>query len=95
MNYLFMKTKTPKSVTEIIVKNVKLRRKEKKLSQSMLAKKADVSLGSLKRFETLGEISFSSLIKIAIVLDCVDDFLLLFSHKKYNSIEEIIKENET
>lgn len=54
--------------------------------------KADVSYGSIKRFERTGEISLSLLIKIAFVLGLENDFDLLFSKKGYSSIQEVIDE---
>lgn len=86
--------KTPNEIKDQIKSNVKKRRKELNLNQQELASKSGVSYGSIKRFESKGEISFTSLIKIAIALDCVDDMLQLFEKKKYNSIEEIINEQE-
>jgi len=49
-----------------------------------------VSLGSVKRFETHGEISLSSLFRIAIVLGYENDFDKLFERKNYQSLDEII-----
>lgn len=45
-----------------------------RLTQAGLAKRSGVTLGSLKRFETSGLIAFDSLLKIALVLDCLADF---------------------
>ena len=73
-----------------IAARVRERRKERKLSMTKLSELSDVSLGSLKRFENTGEISLKSLIKIAIVLDCAEDFEELFTKKKIMSIQEII-----
>jgi transcriptional regulator with XRE-family HTH domain len=67
--------KTLSEIKNIIANNVKNRRKELKLSQQELASNSNVSLGSLKRFENKHEISFSSLVKIAIALDCENDLL--------------------
>ncbi len=92
MNINLLNQKTPKEILEIIVQNVKKRRKSLKISQKKLSEKSGVSFGSIKRFENKHEISFSSLINIAIALDCEDDFTELFSKKTYNSIEEIINE---
>lgn len=44
------------------------------LTQAGLAKRSGVTLGSLKRFETSGLIAFDSLLKLALVLDCLSDF---------------------
>jgi len=83
---------TPTEIIKNIVGNIRKRRKELTLSQQDLAVKSGVSLGSIKRFENKLEISFSSLINIAIALDCEDSFLTLFSKKKYNSIEDVLNE---
>ena len=55
---------------------VKFRAKRKalKLTQEELAIKSGVSLGSLKRFETSGQISLESILKVALVLECLGDF---------------------
>lgn len=89
-NYSFLKS--PMDVNMDIAKKVRARRKEKKLSQIQLSERSDVSLGSIKRFERLGEISLSSLIKIAFALGCEEDFEQLFSRKGYSSIQEVIDE---
>lgn len=70
----------------------KKRRKAKKMTQQQLAQASGVSLGSLKRFEQTGEISFSSLLNIAWALDSLDEFEGLFSKKTYNSIQEVLDE---
>ncbi len=67
-------------------------RKQKKYSQEHLSKISGVSFGSIKRFETKGDISLLSLTKICVALNCVDEIKNLFLVKKYNSIEEIINE---
>ena len=80
------------SITSTIIGNVKSRRKGLGISQMELAERSGVSYGSIERFETKGDISLSSLIKIAIVLECEDDFKTLFSRKKYRSIEDVIND---
>ncbi|MEG0620028.1 MAG: helix-turn-helix transcriptional regulator [Raoultibacter sp.] len=86
--------KTPPEIAGELAQNVRARRKEAHLSQLALAKKSGVSLGSLKRFESTGEISLFSLLKIAIALDCEDDFTQLFARKHYRSIQEVIDEQD-
>ena len=66
--------KTPHDIKESLRQRFKTRRKQLKLTQKELAAKADVSLGSLKRFETTGQISLDSLLKLAFVLECLEDF---------------------
>lgn len=75
-----------------IANRMQKKRKANKLTQIQLAEKSGVSLGSIKRFERLGEISLSSLVKIAFILDCEDDFDALFARKEYRSIQEVIDE---
>lgn len=75
-----------------LAQRMKKRRKEKKYTQAEMSRRANVSLGSLKRFERTGEISLSSLIKIAFALGCEDDFDHLFAKKGYASIQEVIDE---
>lgn len=84
--------RSPGDINLEIAKRMRARRKELKITQAQLSVQADVSLGSLKRFERLGEISLSSLIKIAFVLGCENDFDALFSKKNYRSIQEVIDE---
>ena len=88
MNNILDLMKTPKDVNNDIVKRMRARRKEKKLTQVELSRLAGVSLGSLKRFEQTGNISLNSLIKIA----CQEDFDSLFAKKGYSSIQEVIDE---
>lgn len=89
-NFEFLKS--PNDVSKGIAKRVRERRKEKKLTQVQLSKRSDVSLGSVKRFERTGEISLSSLIKIAFALGMEEDFEHLFTRKGYSSIQEVIDE---
>lgn len=84
--------KTPQEITTSLAAKVKQRRKEAKLTQKQLSEKSGVSLGSVKRFETSGEISLHSLVKLAIALGCEEDFTPLFAKKQYHSIQEIIDE---
>ncbi|MCR5224832.1 MAG: helix-turn-helix domain-containing protein [Alphaproteobacteria bacterium] len=80
------------SIRNKIRDRVKSKRKAMKLSQEELAKRSGVSFGSVKRFEGTGEISLTSLLKIAIVLESEDDFDSLFMRKSYQSLQEVIDE---
>jgi len=75
-----------------IAKRVRVRRREGKISQVELAERSGVSLGSVKRFERSGEISLTSLLRIAAVLGYETDFEKLFERKNYQSIDEILNE---
>ncbi len=89
-NFDFLKS--PQETKLGIAGRVRERRREQRLTQTELASRSNVSLGSIKRFERTGEISLSSLIRIAFVLGYADDFDKLFSRRAYASIEEVINE---
>ena len=80
------------SIKNNIRDRVRNKRKALKLSQEELAKRSGVSFGSVKRFESTGEISLTSLLKIAIVLGSEGDFNSLFARKSYQSLQEVIDE---
>jgi len=84
--------KSPNDINNEIAKRVSARRKENNITQEQLSVKSDVSYGSIKRFERTGEISLSSLIKVAFALGFENDFDLLFTKKGYSSIQEVIDE---
>ncbi len=71
--------KKPSDVLEEIAQRHKALRKQAGFTQSQLALRSGVSLGSLKRFETTGQISLESLLKLAEILDRLPDFDLLLN----------------
>lgn len=75
----------------LIAGRIRAIRRRRKISQRKLSELSGVSLGSLKRFEQSGEISFLSLIKIATVLDLGSELEHLFEDVPPLSIEEIIR----
>ena len=72
--------KTAYDLTHEVAARVRARRKERKLTQAQMAKKAGMSFASYKRFEQTGEIAFRS----------EQDFDELFAHRQYTSIREVI-----
>jgi len=70
----------------------KARRKELKLTQKELSEKSNVSLGSIKRFEQSGQISLDSLLKVALILECLEDFEKVCEEREEmpESLEELI-----
>ncbi len=64
-------------------------RKQMGLTQTELAKRSGVSLGSVKRFELSGQISLESLLKLAHVLNRLNDFEPIF--KPLDNLENIEK----
>jgi transcriptional regulator with XRE-family HTH domain len=57
--------KTPTTVMEELVLKVQQLRKKNGISQFELFKRSGVSFGSIKRFETTGQITLESLLKLA------------------------------
>lgn len=92
MDKYFFERKTPLDLAQTLAHNIKEHRKKAKISQVELAKKSNVSLGSIKRFESKYEIALLSFIKILIALDLDNDLENLFIKKTYNSIDEVINE---
>ncbi len=73
---------TPLEVMENLKTNFRQRRKALGYTQEELATRSGVSLGSLKRFEQIGQISLESLLKLAMVLDCLVGFAELCKEKE-------------
>lgn len=67
-------------------------RKRRSISQEKLASMSGVSYGSVKRFESTGQISLLSLTKIAMALDIADELRNIFSQVPYRDIQEVINE---
>lgn len=84
---------TPKSIMQDLKDKFKQKRLSLNLTQEGLSNKSGVSLGSIKRFESSGEISFESLLKVALVLNCLDDFKNIANEKdeQYESMEDLLK----
>ena len=90
MNNSIFNPKTPNDIARELVGKIRQHRKKLKISQTQLATKSGVSLGSIKRFESKYEISLNSFIKILIALNLEHDLENLFLQKSYNSIDEVI-----
>lgn len=69
-------------------------RKRRSISQKKLSEMSGVSYGSIKRFETTGQISLLSLTKLAIALNEVDEIRNLFTDVPYRSIQEVINKGK-
>jgi len=84
--------KTPSLMQEELKVKFRAKRKALKLTQEELSIKSGVSLGSLKRFESSGQISLESLLKVALVLECLGDFEGVCQQREEmpESIEDLI-----
>ncbi|ANQ51159.2 helix-turn-helix transcriptional regulator [Flammeovirga sp. MY04] len=85
---------TPNSVIKKIADRHKNLRKSMKISQEEMAKRSGVSLGSLKRFERTGQISLESLLKLAHVLNRLDEFnQVLLEKEDLNDIMNLFSDD--
>lgn len=84
----FVGVLTEQSVVNGIVERVKKKRKQMKISQRQLSQKSGVTYSSIRRFETTGEISLSSLLKIAHALDALKDFESIFKGQTVTSLKD-------
>ena len=89
-NYIW---KTPEEINLKIADRLKNIRKRRRISQKKLSEISGVSYGSIKRFETTGQISLLSLTRIATALDVVNELREIFSQVPYKNIQEVINEN--
>jgi transcriptional regulator with XRE-family HTH domain len=71
---LAINLRTVKEVQAGVAGRFKARRLAMNLTQRELAERSGVTLGSLKRFEREGLIALDSLLNLALVLNCLDDF---------------------
>ena len=94
MNSYILNKKTPKEIDMQIAERIRNIRRRRKISQQRLSEKSGVSLGSLKRFESTGEISLISLTKIAVALELENELEDLFENVPFFSIEEILSEGK-
>ena len=85
---------TAEELDKKIADRVRLIRKRRSISQEKLAQISGVSFGSVKRFETTGQISLLSLTRIAMALDMAEDLRQLFTEVPYRNIQEVINENK-
>lgn len=76
-----------------IAQRVRDIRKRRSISQKRLSEISGVSYGSVKRFETTGQISLVSLTKLAMALDIAGDLRNIFTQIPYRDIQEVINES--
>ena len=74
-------------------KRFKEMRKAKKITIKKLSENSGVPYSTIRRFESSGEISFLSLVKIVSTVGEDEEITNLFAKRIPASIEEIIREN--
>ena len=88
--------KTPNDIMQTLRLKFKAKRKSFGYTQKECATRSGISLGSLKRFEQTGQISLESLLKLAFVLECLEEFEGLCKEREEmpKSLEELLFENK-
>lgn len=84
---------TPEELDLKLAKRVRNIRKRRSISQQKLSEMSGVSYGSIKRFESTGQISLLALTRIATALDLTDELRNLFTQVPYKDISEVIRES--
>ena len=83
---------TAEELDQKVAERLRRIRKRRSISQQRLSEMSGVSYGSIKRFESTGQISLLSLTRLAIALDVADDLRSLFTQVPYRNIQEVINE---
>ncbi len=85
--------KTPQEMAVDAATRFKDMRKAKKITIKDLSKNSGVPYSTIRRFESSGEISFLSLVKIVSTIGEDEEITNMFTKRIPASIEEIIREN--
>ena len=85
---------TAEEINAALAERMRTIRKRRGISQQQLSEESGVSYGSLKRFESTGQISLLSLTRLAMALNCTDQIKNLFADVPYLSMEEVMRERK-
>lgn len=80
---------TPEAVRKMIAARAKARRLAENLSRRSLSARSGVPESTIKRFETTGYIALDRLLRLASILDGLDEFAVLFPEKPPVLFEQI------
>ncbi len=86
---------TAEELDQNLAGRVRKIRKRRSISQEKLAHMSGASYGSIKRFESTGQISLLSLTKIAMALDMADELRSIFTQVPYKNIQEVVNETNS
>lgn len=90
-NNLSLKLDSPFDVKESLRARARQRRLDANLTQEGLARRANVSLGTLKHFEKTGDASIEFLIAVAFALEAEREFDALFPAAPPKTIEDVLE----
>lgn len=88
---------TPNEVSRLIARSAQERRLSLNYTQRTLSDRSGVSLGVIKKFERTGRISLESLLKLALVLGCLEDFKDLFKKVevgRVQTLDEVLRKDK-
>ena len=88
-----MKLETPYEMAQGVADRFRSVRLSRKISLKTLSEKSGVPYSTIRRFESIGEISFLSFVKIASAIGEDGQITALFSERTPLSIEEVISAN--
>lgn len=88
-----MTLETPGDMAAGAAKRFKKTRNAKKINLKVLSEKSGVPYSTIRRFESTGEISFLSFVKITSAIGEDDQISRLFTDIVPESIEEVIRGN--
>ena len=84
---------SPLEAAQRIAQRAREKRLSFNFSQQTLSEKSGVSLGVIKKFEQTGKISLESILKLALVLESLPDFLELFKPaSQYPTLDTLLKQ---
>lgn len=84
---------TPQEMALGAARRFRAMRQAKRITIKALSERSGVPYSSVRRFESTGEISFLSLVKLTSALDEDAQISALFAERAPTSIEEVIREN--
>lgn len=85
---------TPREVGERLAARMKQLRLARDWKRETLAEHAGISAGTVKRFETTGQIALDNLLKVALALGCLDQFEQVFAPPVARTLAELERRDE-
>lgn len=82
---------TPREIQRILSQRIKRLRLINEWTQAELAERAGITLASLKRFESTGQISLERLLLIALALGRLNELMQLFEEPEIMTLSDIKK----
>lgn len=84
---------TASDLRDAVRASARARRLALNMTQTELAARSGVPLGTLKRFERMGEVSLSTLLAIADALDALEGFYGLFPMPEARTLEDVERQS--